>query len=311
MKLTHFRDLVAVVRTGSLRAASRELSIAQPVITRSIRELEHELGTSLFERHSKGVTMTPAGERFVRRIEAVQAEVRRAQEEVKQWNGEYSGEVSIALSPITCMALMPSAIAAFNKRHPRAVVKITQSIFEPVENELNSGLVDFWVGPIDQKSISQRFSVECLFPHSRRIAARRGHPLASAKTLEELTGASWVRPSLDDRSSETDIEAAFQRLGLPVPNVVIHSASMLVTILTVGNTDLLTVLPEQMFRLMPISQFCEPLQFIPPIPTTPICLVHRLGLPLTPLAENLSDLMRRAALHYVRNTSLDSPQHEG
>ena len=44
MKLTHFRDLLAVVRTGSLRSASRHLGIAQPVITRSIRELERELG---------------------------------------------------------------------------------------------------------------------------------------------------------------------------------------------------------------------------------------------------------------------------
>jgi DNA-binding transcriptional LysR family regulator len=298
MKLTHFRDLLAVVQTGSLRAAARHLDIAQPVITRSIRDLEHELGTPLLERHSKGVTLTPVGERFVRRIEAIQAEVQRAREEVKQWNGDHTGEVSIALSPVTCMTLLPRAIAAFNKRHPKAVAKITQSLFQPIENRLAEGLLDFYVGPIDKDSVSQRFAVEYLLPHNRRIAARRDHPLLSARSLNELVDASWIRPSLNDRSVENDLEDAFQQLGLPLPNVVVNSVSMLVTLLTVANTNLLTVLPDQIFQLMPVARFCAPLEFIPPMPSPPICLVRRQGLPLTPLAENLSDNIQKAALNY-------------
>lgn len=298
MKLTHFRDLLAVVQTGSLRAASRHLGIAQPVITRSIRELENELGSALLERHSKGVSLTPVGERFVRRIEGVQAEVRRAKEEVAQFSGDYTGEVSVGLSPITIMTLLPSSISTFNRRYPQAVTKVTQSLFQPIEQKLAEGLMDFWVGSIHRENISQRFSVELLLPHNRRIAARRNHPLASAKSLEELAGAGWVRPSLDDRSAESDLEATFQRLGLPVPKVLVESSSMLITLLTVANTDLLTVLPEQMFQLMPIAQFCAPLD-IPPLSSDPICMVHRQGLPLTPLAEKLSDLMRKAAQNYA------------
>lgn len=300
MKLTHFRDLLAVVQTGSLRAASRHLGIAQPVITRSIRELENELGNALLERHSKGVSLTPVGERFVRRIEGVQAEVRRAREEVAQWTGDHAGEVAVGLSPIAIMALLPSAIATFNKRYPKAVTKVTQSLFQTVEHRLAEGLLDFWVGSINREHISQRFAVEFLMPHNRRIAARRDHPLSSAKTLEELADASWVRPSLDDRNAESDLEATFQRLGLAVPKVVVESSSMLITLLTVANTDLLTVLPEQMFQLMPIAQFCAPLDNIPPLSSDPICMVHRQGLPLTPLAEKLSDLMRKAASNYAR-----------
>lgn len=298
MKLTHFRDLLAVVQTGSLRAASRHLGIAQPVITRSIRELENELGQSLLERHSKGVSLTPVGERFVRRIESVQSEVQRAKEEVKQWSGDYSGEVSVGLSPISIMALLPTSISTFNKRYPKAVTKVTQTLFQPVEQKLSEGLMDFWIGSIRKENVSQRFAVEELMPHNRRIAARKDHPLAGAKSLEDLADARWVRPSLEDRSAESDLEATFQRLGLPVPEVLVESSSMLITIVTVANTDLLTVLPEQMFQLMPISRFCAPLENIPPISSDPICLVHRRGLPLTPLAEKLSDLMRKAAHNF-------------
>jgi LysR family transcriptional regulator, regulator of abg operon len=302
MKLTHFRDLLAVVQTGSLRAASRHLGIAQPVITRSIWELEHELGAPLLERHSKGVILTPVGERFVRRIEAVRAEVRRAREEVDQWSGDYAGEVSIALSPIAIMTLLPPAIAEFNKRHPKAVSKITQNLFRQIENRLADGLLDLWVGPVDVESVSRRFSVETLLPHNRRIAARRNHPLLSAKSLHDLADASWVRPSLEARSQESDLEAEFEKLGLPAPKVVVESSSMLITIVTVANTDLLTVLPDRIFSLMPVEQHCVPLDSIAPIPAAPICMVHRQGLPLTPLAENLSALIRKAAHNYIRDS---------
>lgn len=304
MKLTHFRDLLAVVQTGSLRAASRLLNIAQPVITRSIRELEHELGQALLERHSKGVSLTPVGERFVRRIESVQSEIQRAKEEVSQWAGDYTGQISIGLSPLTCMTLLPSAISTFNHRYPDAVTKIQLTLFKPIEQRLAEGTMDFWIGSIQKEHISQRFAVEELMQHNRRIAGRKGHPLLQAKSFDELAGASWVRPSLSDRSAESDLEAMFQKLGLPTPRVAVESSSMLCMLLTVANTDLLTFLPDQMFQLMPISQFCAPLENIPPLPSDPICLVHRLGLPLTPLAERLSDLMRKAAHNYALKMQL-------
>ena len=136
---------------------------------------------------------------------------------------------------MVCMTPMPPAVAEFNRRHPKAVIKITQSIFRPIENRLADGLLDFWVGTVDENTVSQRFSVECLLPHSRRIAARRDHPLLSAKSLNELAGAEPVRPSLEDRSVETDIEEAFQRLGIPPPNISVHSSSMLVTLQIVAN----------------------------------------------------------------------------
>lgn len=299
MKLTHFRDLVAVVETGSLRSASRQLGIAQPVITRSIQELERELGQPLFERHSKGVSLTPVGERFVRRIKAVQAEVRRASEEVAQWSGEHTGEVSVGLSPNTVMTLFPSAIATFNRRYPRVVTKVTQTLFQPIETKLADGMFDFWIGPLHEKHVSQRFAVEQLMPNSRRIAARVGHPLSDAKALDELAAAQWVRPPLSDRYAGSDLEALFERLGLPAPSVTVESKSMLITLLTVANTDLLTVLPEQMFHLMPVAPFCAPLENIPPLASDPICLVTRQGLPLVPMAEKLSDLMRKAAHNHV------------
>jgi DNA-binding transcriptional LysR family regulator len=206
----------------------------------------------------------------------------------------------MGVSPMVSLTLLPWAVTEFNRRHPKAVTNITQSLFRPIENQLVEGLLDFWIGTVDESTVSQRFSVESLLPHNRRVAARPNHPLLGAKSLTELAGASWVRPSLEDRTVATDVEEAFQRLGIPPPNVAVQSPSMLVIVQIVANSDLLTMLPEEIFQAMPIERFCVPLEFIPPMPAAPVCIVHRQGLPMTPLAENLSDLMRQAANNYLR-----------
>lgn len=71
----------------TLRSAARHLGIAQPAITRSIRELEHELGAALFVRHVNGVVLTPMGEAFLRRATAIQLELEPTKDEIQQLRG--------------------------------------------------------------------------------------------------------------------------------------------------------------------------------------------------------------------------------
>ena len=82
MKLAHFRDVLAVAERGSVRAAARQLNVAQPTLTRSIQELERELGVVLFERGVQGARLTEMGKRFVVRAHTVMTEIRRARDEI-------------------------------------------------------------------------------------------------------------------------------------------------------------------------------------------------------------------------------------
>ena len=60
MKINHIRNVIAVVERGSLRGGARQLGLAQPAMSRSIRELEQELGVELFERTNPGRTDIPS-----------------------------------------------------------------------------------------------------------------------------------------------------------------------------------------------------------------------------------------------------------
>ena len=174
IKLSQLRHVLAVSEMGSLRAAGRHLGIAQPAITRSIRDLEQELGAILFERHAKGVRLTEIGKAFLARAHAVQAELVRAKDEVEQLKGRLSGKVSMALSTASSMALLPAALAEFRKRYPDAMLKISETFFAPIERELLDGRTDFYVGPFEAGSTANSFIVELLFDNQRRVVARRG-----------------------------------------------------------------------------------------------------------------------------------------
>ncbi len=298
MKLTHLRDVLAVADQGSIRAAGRQLGTTQPVITRSIRELEHELGVSLFERHSKGIRLTEMGQVFVRRAAAVQQEVRRAKEEIEQLKGAGVGEVSVALSTATIMSLMPRAVAGFHRRFPDALLKIHESFFQPIEPDLQSGRIDFYVGPLDQGRGAAQFAVEPLYSNIRHIVGRKGHPLAGATTLAELTGARWVRPTLSATIIEGDFEEMFVEAGLPRPTIVINARSALITMLSVAGSDFLTVVPRQWSDLPLLKGALAPLG-LPPLAAAPIAIVRRHDMPLTPMAEYLCDMIRRVGVQYA------------
>ena len=65
MNILHVKYAVEVAKAGSLNKAAQTLLIAQPNLSRSIKELESELGLTIFDRSSKGMVLTPEGEEFI------------------------------------------------------------------------------------------------------------------------------------------------------------------------------------------------------------------------------------------------------
>ena len=300
MKLSNIRDILAVAETGSLRAASRKLGITQPTITRSIRDIEDELGMLLFTRHAYGAVLTETGHRFVQRATAIQSEVRHIYEELGQLKGEQSGQVAVAISAAAGLAVMPLVINKFQKLYPRALLKFSESLFRPVEAAILSGEVDFFVGPVYDDLSSTALVVEKIFDNRRVVIARKGHPLATAKSLEDLRDTRWVRPTFSDRRDEADFDAMFERAGLPLPEVALHSRSMMLTLVTIANSDLLTIVPVQWLESSFTSEQIDGLLPDVRLQAAPVCMVRRGDLPLTPLAQSLCDMTRKAGHNYGR-----------
>lgn len=295
MKFNAIRDFIAVVDRGGLRAAARQLNGSQPAITRSIQELERELGVVLFERKPGGVALTPMGAVFHRRASSVLNELRLAQEELDQLRGETYGSLRVALSSVPHIALLPSSLRPFRERFPNVTIDIIDAVFPKIELDLRESRVDFYVGPVPT-DISAELISEKLFDNTRVIVGRKGHPLAQAKSLRDLVGAEWITTSITHLAEE-ELGPLFKNHGLPAPKLVLQAHSTLTFLTALMNTDLLMMLPIQWTQSPVLAEFVQSICVQEALPAPPMCLVRKTGMPLTPAAEYFSDMLKRAVLH--------------
>lgn len=295
MKINLLRNFLAVAERGSLRAAARQLDIPQPSMTRSIHELEKELGVELFERRAKGVVLTPMGEVFLRRAKIVRSELQRAQEELDQLRGETHGHIRMCLSTVAHMALLPHVLEPFNKRYPHVTLEIIDAVLPRMDKELKDGTLDMYIGPVYGR-LSSELSAEKLFDNRRVVLCRKGHPLAAAKSLAELTSARWITTSIAHRD-EDELSPIFARHGLPAPQLAMQAHSALTFYLSIANTDLLSMLPVQWTQVSPFRDTLQRIEVAEQLFAPAICIVKRTGLPLTPAAEYFCDMVHRAVAH--------------
>lgn len=298
MKLNQLRAALTVAEKGSLRAAARELGMSQPALTHNIGELERELGAALFERRSHGMTPTPVGELFLRRAKVIASESRRAREEVAQFLGSDHGEVVVCLSIVAHLVLLPMALRLFQQRFPSVRLRVIEGSFPAVETRLRDGTVDFFIGPAPDTQLSRAFALETLFENTRAVYVRRGHPLAQARSLAELTEAHWITTGATDDAEER-FKEVFARNQLPAPRVVAQAESMLTMLMMVMSSDALAISLRQYSEFPLTRTALQVIEVKESLPAPQIVIIKRTALPLTPAAEYLADMFRRASAAYV------------
>lgn len=301
MKLHQLRDVIAVADAGSLRAAARQLNIAQSAITKSVQLLEKELDVPLFERHKRGVVLTAIGQRFVSRARAASSELLRAQEEIEQLRGAGHGAVNVSLSTVPHMALLPSVIQPFTKRYPDVQLSIREALgFHSIESDMRNGAVDAYIGIAPTSKLSAEYQVETLFRTQRCVMARAHHPMADARSLGELIEARWLASS--NTAAERSFAPMFKQSGFPMPRHVTFAGSILSQLVLLLNSDMLVVAPKILLELPPYQDKIVPILVREPIESPTMVLVRRSSSPLTPAAEHFCDLIRRASAPLAAQT---------
>src|SRR5690606_12275406 len=126
------------------------------------------------------------------------------------------------------------------------------------------------------------------------VFARRGHPLAGASSLAELTEAGWITTGATDNADEQFAEV-FKRNGLPVPRVVGQAESMLSTLMMVMSSDLLAISLRQYDEFPLTRSSLQVIHVRETLPAPRVVIIRRAALPLTPASEYLADMFRRAS----------------
>lgn len=142
MELRQLRYFVGISEAGSLLKASARLHIAQPALGQQMAALEQELGAKLFDRSSRGVTLTQAGKTFLEHAKLVLADVERARGAVRESTAVPSGDVAIGLPTTVAQAATVPILKACRERLPQVHLKLVEAYSGFVHEWLLSGRLD-------------------------------------------------------------------------------------------------------------------------------------------------------------------------
>lgn len=251
MRLSQLDGFIAVVEHGSIRAAARTLGISQPALTKSLQLLEQDLGAELLRRSIAGAEPTDFGRAFLVRARSVQADLRRAREEIGQLQGERFGRISLGTSAAPALELVPQAVGRLRERYPGVFVRLLELLHPASTQALRDGTIDLAIGPRAKAGADDDVKVVPLYRNHLVIAVRRGHPLAGARSLRELAGAAWLRAGTPAGPARV-VDEAFAEAGLPAPEYGVQCESALALAGLAATSDLVAVLPHQILdRLGP------------------------------------------------------------
>jgi len=295
MRLNQIRDFMAIVEAGSIRAAARGLALTQPALTKSVRQLETELGAVLLTRGVRGARPTEIGRAFLSRARAVTVELQRAREEVDQLLGGRTGRLAVGSAPGPALGLLPAALPRLRERWREARISVHDASPSEVLPALREGRFDLALsvrlGPL--AAPGPECLVEPLYLNEARIIARRGHPRAGARGFAELADAEWVRTGGGDNTSM--LPEAYRVAGLAPPKYRIECHSLLALAEIVAQSDLLAVVPWQLAAREAAGGRVVELPFPDALPARQICLFRRADVPLTPIAEEFAEILRSLA----------------
>jgi DNA-binding transcriptional LysR family regulator len=287
MELRHLEHFVAVAEEQSFTRAARRLHLVQSALSVSIRSLEHELGTSLFERTTREVRLTDAGRILLPEARRTLDAAASAQAAVLSAREGLRGTLRLGLMQVVGLVDIGPLITRFHRDRPlvdirpRAAPGGSASLVADVRR----GILDAaFVGV--SVAVHTGLSSTMLAAEPVLLACPPAHPLArrSAVSVSELAGeplvdfaAGWgTRTMVDQLFATAGVERS---VGIEVPDASIHAA-------LVGAGLGLGILPESMIANAGLTGV--PLR---PAMTFGVAFVVPSDRPLSPVTQAFADLV--------------------
>jgi DNA-binding transcriptional LysR family regulator len=197
MTLTGLRLIGEVAALGSFTAAAESLGYTQSAVSRQATSLEAAVGTPLFQREARGVSLTPAGSVLARHAASILAGVEAAEDELAGLRDRLAGRITVGAFPTAAAVLVPRAIARLRTEHPGLVVVLKEGSSPTQLRRLRAGRIDVAVigvgsglQPYDLNGLRHDVLVKgdlCLaVPATHRFARRARVPVG------ELSTESWI-----------------------------------------------------------------------------------------------------------------------
>ena len=216
MDISSLQAFIAVARNESFSKASEQLFVTQPAISKRVAALEEELGTQLFNRIARQISLTEAGKQLLPKAQELVHQAEDMQRYASNLNDDISGNLSVAISHHIGLHRMPPILKEFNLRHPKVQLDIRFEDSEQAFSAVEHGDIEFAVITLPNE-LPEKLIKETIWHDQLSVAVGLEHPLSKKTklTLEMLAEYPCVLPSKDTETHKI-IYREFQQVGLSI-----------------------------------------------------------------------------------------------
>lgn len=184
VKFRHLQCFLEAARQGSIAHAAQTLTISQPAVSKTLKELEDALGARLFERSKKGVRLTRFGEIFMRHAAASVMALRQGIDSVSRARSKGGFTVTVGVLPNVAARVMPRALNLFKQTALETTVRVSTSSNAALLAQLKLGELDLVVGRLVEPEQMTGLAFEHIYSEPMTLVVRPGHPLATMEPFD-------------------------------------------------------------------------------------------------------------------------------
>ena len=248
IKLRDLHILLAVTKAGSMGKAATELALSQPVVSKSISDLEHALGVRLLDRTAQGVELTLYGREVIKCGTAVFDDLRSGVKALEFLSDPTAGELRIGCTEPLAAGFVGAVVERLVRKYPRASFQIVTA--DPVAlktRELQQRNIELAVAPTEGMVADSDTDIEVLFDDRQVIVARKNSKWTRQRglLLRDLVAERWFLPPIDSVIG-LYIAERFRAAGLEPPRARVSSFSIPLCLRMIEKENFLAMLPVSM-----------------------------------------------------------------
>jgi LysR family carnitine catabolism transcriptional activator len=214
VNLVWLRLFVRVATTLSFSETARMKNVSQPALSRTIQQLEAELGVKLFDRDTRNVTLTPAGAQLLPIAERLLHDFDLAFSDLALAFSGQRGRVTVGAMPSIAAGVLPGIIVRFSQERPHVEVRVQDDLSDRLIRMLEERRIDF---AITNRPVAERLQFEPLISDDFVFVCPRGHRLdargpISWSELETIPFIAMAPESSVRRLTDT----AFAQAGVSI-----------------------------------------------------------------------------------------------
>ena len=139
MNLKHANYIITILEEGSITAAAKKLFISQPSLSQTVKAVEDELGTAIFDRSTKQLKLTLAGEKYIESMREIMTVEKNLQNEIAEMKHEHRAKLRIGISTQRSIALLPQILPEFIMKYPLVTIELKELPSVRLEELLSKG----------------------------------------------------------------------------------------------------------------------------------------------------------------------------